>query len=88
MKLMDIKEPQAENYDIVVASKLGRFVDHKNLTSSEAKRILNDTVGDYQSDIFPEDPLATVEWKTGGTSAVITQHTGNKIFFYIVRSNR
>lgn len=88
MKLGEIKEAQEDVYDVVIASKLGRHADYKDLPYNDAKQKLNRVVGDYQSDIFPEDPLATIEWKNGGTGAIITQHTGNKIFFYLMRSDR
>ena len=88
MKLGEIKEAQEDLYDVIVASKLGRHPDKRELPYKEAKQELNNVVGDYQSDIFPEDPLATIEWKNGGNAAVIKQHTGNQIFFYLMRSDR
>jgi len=88
MRLEDIKEEREARYDVVVSSNIGRYADIKNKPYDEAKQGLNRLVGQYQSDIFPEDPLATIEWKNEGNAAVIEQHTGNKIFFYIMRNEK
>lgn len=88
MKLEYIKEKIEDLYDVVIASKIGRFADIKGVPYDEAKQQLNRMVGDYQSDIFPEDPLATMEWKNKGHGAIITTHTGHKIFFYMVKVKR
>lgn len=88
MRLEAIREERESKFDVVVSSKLGRYADIKQVAYDEAKQNLNRMVGDMQSDIFPEDPLATIEWKNEGNAAVITQHTGNKIFFYIMRNDK
>ena len=88
MRLASIKEKQEDLFDVVVSSKIGRYADFKNLPYREAKPALTELVGQYQSDIFPEDPLASMEWKNNGNAAVIELYNGDKIFFYLMRANR
>jgi len=84
--LAGLRESQPNaRYNVVVGSRLGRYADYKNLAYKDAKRQLNNLVGDYQSDIFRGDSQATVEWKNEGNAAVITQSTGNRIFFYLMK---
>lgn len=80
-------QPNAR-YDVVVGSKIGRYADYKNLAYYDAKQQLNRLVGDYQSDIFKHDSQATVEWKNEGNAAVITQTTGNRLFFYLMKVDK
>ena len=81
---------QGKLYDVVVASKLGRYKEASDLSLEDAKYKLNDLVGEFQSDVFPDDSRAYVEWQKDGMGAksVIPAYRegdpDNEIFYYIV----
>jgi len=81
---MRLDEITNELYDVIVASKLGRFADYKNLPYDEAKQALNRVVGDYQSDMFKANPRATAQWNEDGKSAkIVDSERDVEIFFYL-----
>ena len=80
MRLDEIEQ----RYDVVVASKLGRFIEHKDLSAVEAKARLNDLVGEYQSDMFVANPRADIQWTPTGEGAKLSDSdTGAVIFIYM-----
>ena len=59
-------------YRVYVMSPLGKHYEGKGLSYKDAKYLLNDIVGQYQSDVFPEDPYADLKWHSDGEVAVMT----------------
>ena len=59
-------------YRVYVLSKLGKYYEGEGLSYDEAKYLLNDLVGEAQSDVFPQDPGADMRWAKDGESAVLT----------------
>ncbi len=86
MRLDQIKE---QKYNVAVISKLGKHYPGKGLSYDEAKQLLNSTVGEYQSDIFPNDPDANVHWHTDGEAARMNiPSTDTKIEFWMEKDMR
>lgn len=101
MKLDEITRSQFKDelkhgprYNVFVISRLGKSYEAKGLPYKEAKYVLNDLVGQYQSDVFPNDPYASLKWDKDGEGAmmIIPSHSDkepdNKIGFYMEKDNR
>lgn len=70
----DFKDELKEGprYSVYVLSRLGKHYEGRGMSYDEAKRLLNNTAGQYQSDVFPNDPLADIRWHSDGEVAVMT----------------
>lgn len=101
MRLNEITADEFKNvlkhgprYRVYVMSPLGKHYEGEKLSYEKAKYLLNDIVGQYQSDVFPEEPAADVRWSSDGEVAVMTipsykkDEPDRKIEFAMEKDNR